>query len=206
MRGCETTAAGAEQLFFAGCRQERGPKPVGFWCPGGADSLQKFPRFIRRQSDRKDNSGTFRGKSRPAHFLFHANSVFRLRKCLTRFWTFVYKCPVSNFETLLSPKEMAGTAAGESELTSSQPVCAGASQRESEMNTDMFQAGNSGRRFLKIETTGDFYYGKIKPRIRLTGKWLERAGFKPGHRVEVRFDQPGSLTLRFVEQAKGGAL
>lgn len=56
-------------------------------------------------------------------------------------------------------------------------------------------------RSLKIEKTGDFFGGKIIPRIRITGQWLERAGFKPGHRVEVRFDQPGNLTLCFVEQS-----
>jgi hypothetical protein len=55
-------------------------------------------------------------------------------------------------------------------------------------------------RTLKIETTGDFFRRRVKPRIRLTGKWLERAGFKPGHRVEVRVSQPGTLTLCFMEQ------
>jgi hypothetical protein len=55
-------------------------------------------------------------------------------------------------------------------------------------------------RSIKIETTGDFWLGKIKPRIRLTGRWLARAGFKPGHRVEVRSEKPGTLTLRFLEQ------
>ncbi len=49
-----------------------------------------------------------------------------------------------------------------------------------------------------IEATGDFWRGKIKPKIRLTGRWLERAGFKPGHRVEVCLNQLGTLTLRFV--------
>jgi hypothetical protein len=51
-------------------------------------------------------------------------------------------------------------------------------------------------RNLKIEATGDFCYGKIKPKIRLTGHWLERAGFKPGHRVAVQISEPGILTLR----------
>jgi hypothetical protein len=61
------------------------------------------------------------------------------------------------------------------------------------------------RRFLKIESTGDFFRRKITPRIRLNGKWLEQAGFKPGHRVEISFEQPGLMTVRFVEQAIGGA-
>lgn len=56
-------------------------------------------------------------------------------------------------------------------------------------------------RTLTIERTGDFYRGKTAPKIRLTGQWLERAGFPPGHRVEVRIDQPGTLTLRFLDQA-----
>jgi hypothetical protein len=100
---------------------------------------------------------------------------------------------------------MAGTAAGESELTNSQPVRAGASRRESEMNAVTFQVGTSDRRSrsLKVEAIGDFSRGKIIPRIRVAGQWLEQAGFKPGHRVQVLIEQPGSLTLRFVEQGKG---
>ena len=53
-------------------------------------------------------------------------------------------------------------------------------------------------RTLKIETTGDYCYGKVVPKIRLSGQWLERAGFKPGCRVEVHSDQPGTLTLRYL--------
>ena len=56
-------------------------------------------------------------------------------------------------------------------------------------------------RTLRIERTGDFFYRKIWPKIRLSGQWLERAGFKPGHRVEVRINQPGRLTLRFLDQS-----
>ena len=55
-------------------------------------------------------------------------------------------------------------------------------------------------RSLAIEKAGDFFRGKVTPKIRLCGKWLEKAGFKPGHRVEVCIEQPGSITLRFVEQ------
>ena len=55
-------------------------------------------------------------------------------------------------------------------------------------------------RTLKIEATGDFAARKITPKIRLGGRWLEQAGFKPGHRVEVRLDEPGKLTLCFSEQ------
>jgi len=59
------------------------------------------------------------------------------------------------------------------------------------------------RRSLKIEAIGDFAYRKIKPRIRLSGHWLERAGFKPGHRAVIHVPRPGELTLQFKEQAPG---
>ena len=61
-------------------------------------------------------------------------------------------------------------------------------------------------RSLAIEGMGDFFYQDITPRIRLAGRWLEQAGFKPGHRVEVRIEQPSSLSLRFLEQPKEAAL
>ena len=55
-------------------------------------------------------------------------------------------------------------------------------------------------RTLAIERTGDFFRGKVTPKIRVAGQWLERAGFKPGYRVEVTLEQPGTLTLRFLTQ------
>ncbi len=58
---------------------------------------------------------------------------------------------------------------------------------------------NGKARSLKIEAIGDFAYRKIKPRIRLSGHWLEQAGFKPGHRVEIVSSQPGELSLQFRE-------
>jgi hypothetical protein len=76
------------------------------------------------------------------------------------------------------------------------------------MKAVALQLGNSDRRTrsLKIEEIGDFSRGKIIPRLRIAGQWLERAGFKPGHRAEVLIEQPGSLTLRFVEQGREAAL
>lgn len=56
-------------------------------------------------------------------------------------------------------------------------------------------------RSLAVEAIGDGWRGKIAPRIRIAGQWLERAGFKPGHRVQVRLEQPGTMTLTFLEQA-----
>jgi len=57
----------------------------------------------------------------------------------------------------------------------------------------------SKTRSLRIEAVGDFAKRKIKPRIRLSGHWLEKAGFKPGHRVEISSSKPGELSLQFKE-------
>ncbi len=51
-------------------------------------------------------------------------------------------------------------------------------------------------RTLKIEEDGDFWKGLIKPKIRLTGRWLEQAGFRPGNRVRVVCVAPGVIELR----------
>lgn len=56
------------------------------------------------------------------------------------------------------------------------------------------------RRSLKIEAVGDFARRQVKPRIRLSGHWLERAGFMPGHRVDIHLHKPGELTLQFKEE------
>ena len=51
-------------------------------------------------------------------------------------------------------------------------------------------------RTLKIEEDGDFSLGLVKPKIRLRGGWLERAGFKPGSRVSVTCLAHGVIELR----------
>ena len=51
-------------------------------------------------------------------------------------------------------------------------------------------------RTFKIEADGDLWKGLVKPKIRLTGRWLERAGFKPGNRVHVACVAPGVIELR----------
>lgn len=51
-------------------------------------------------------------------------------------------------------------------------------------------------RSLKIEEAGDTWKGTIKPKIRLMGQWLDKAGFKPGSRVQVVCVAPGVLELR----------
>jgi hypothetical protein len=54
----------------------------------------------------------------------------------------------------------------------------------------------SSVRTLKIEADGDPYRGLIKPKIRLMGRWLEEAGFAPGHRVQVKRIAPGVIEVR----------
>ena len=56
-------------------------------------------------------------------------------------------------------------------------------------------------RTLKIEADGDFWRGAVKPKIRLMGRWLERAGFSPGGRVRVTCVAPGIIELRFPDAA-----
>lgn len=54
-------------------------------------------------------------------------------------------------------------------------------------------------RKLTIEADGDSWKGLIKPKIRLMGRWLERAGFKPGNRVHVICIAPGVIELRSTD-------
>ncbi len=54
-------------------------------------------------------------------------------------------------------------------------------------------------RTLKIEEDGDHWKKRIKPKIRLKGDWLERAGFKPGTLVSVQCVADGIIELRSSE-------
>ena len=54
-------------------------------------------------------------------------------------------------------------------------------------------------RRLKIEEQGDAWRGRIKPKIRLIGRWLEQAGFQPGSHVQITCVSPGILELRSTE-------
>jgi hypothetical protein len=51
-------------------------------------------------------------------------------------------------------------------------------------------------RKLKVESTGDFFYRKTKPAIRLKGKWLAAAGFAPDSYVTITLREPGVLEIR----------
>jgi hypothetical protein len=56
-------------------------------------------------------------------------------------------------------------------------------------------------RSIKIEATGDFFKGRVKPKIRLVGNWLKHAGFSPGQRVQIIFIRPGIMELRSTPQS-----
>jgi hypothetical protein len=60
-------------------------------------------------------------------------------------------------------------------------------------------------RMLKIEADGDFWKGSTKPKIRLIGRWLERAGLRPGDRVAVTCIAPGLIELRAADSVVLGA-
>ena len=45
-------------------------------------------------------------------------------------------------------------------------------------------------RKLKVYEIGDIFHGKEQPQIRLQGKWLREAGFRPHDRITVRQDGP----------------
>lgn len=51
------------------------------------------------------------------------------------------------------------------------------------------------QRRLKVYETGDKWRGGLLPQIRLQGKWLQRAGFVPGSRLQVQVE-PGRLIIQ----------
>ena len=72
--------------------------------------------------------------------------------------------------------------------------------KESYASEKPTQESRGKLRSLKIESIGDFAYHKVIPRIRISGQWLERAGFKAGHTVELHLLKEGEMTLRFKEK------
>ena len=62
------------------------------------------------------------------------------------------------------------------------------------MNSDL------DTRILKVEEVGDFWRKDTKPRIRLKGKWMLKAGIHPNTFVQVSNPQPGVLILEIVNK------
>lgn len=69
------------------------------------------------------------------------------------------------------------------------------------MSIESGESSVSGQklRTLKIEADGDRWKG-FRPKIRLVGLWLKRAGFNPNSRVEITFIAPGLMQLRAFER------
>jgi len=61
------------------------------------------------------------------------------------------------------------------------------------------QTNETTTRRLKIEEHGDSWNGLLKPKIRLVGRWLEKAGFKPGSHVHIVSIAPGVLQLQAAD-------
>ncbi|HVU26530.1 MAG TPA: SymE family type I addiction module toxin [Verrucomicrobiae bacterium] len=66
----------------------------------------------------------------------------------------------------------------------------------SETGTFYVVVSGTKQRSLKCEKTGEFFYGKTVPLIRLRGKWLAAAGFPPNSRVQVKILRSGLIQLR----------
>lgn len=56
-------------------------------------------------------------------------------------------------------------------------------------------------RTLKVERTGDYFYGRVKPAIRLKGRWLEHAGFQPDSHVRIIIRETGVLEIHALPPA-----
>lgn len=194
-----------EKLRVAGCCEKRGSEPVRFGLARGADCALHRASFYWRQSDRKNDRYAFCRQPGPAHFLSHKNIYFRLRKYLTRLCTLVYKSLISKCETRFCQKSARTSSA---RLANQRhPAVTGAGNERLAMTVQEHQGTFAPQsRSLKIQPVGDFWKKQLKPQILLNGKWLERAGFEAGHRVEVVIEQPGTITLRFVAQPKEVAL
>jgi len=190
MRAGTIQAARVGRLLFTGCLEKRVTEPVGPLLAGSANGVRHVPRFIWPQAHGENfpQSVLFR-QTRPADFLWH-KICFRLQKVLDADLLFVYNKAGLENQDLALP-ESARTSLVRL-ANQRHPASTGAGNERLAMQA----------RSLKIEKIGDFCCGKTIPRIRIAGQWLEQAGFKPGHRVEIHFDQPGNLTLRFQEQPK----
>jgi hypothetical protein len=144
---------------------------------------------------------------RPAHSLSHTATLFVYKKCLTTFCLLFTKSLASKFEAR-SYFESA-RASSVRLANQGQPVAPGAGKERLAMAVQEPQGASvptQSQRSLKIQPVGDFWRKKIKPQILLSGIWLDRAGFKVGHRVQVIIDRPGKITLHFVEQVQEAAL
>lgn len=190
------------RLLPSGCGEKRTSKPIGFCLAGIADGVVDGSCFVGAQANSEHpTKSVFSGQPWASNFLRHAKTVSVYINSLTANPFPFTKRRVLNFRTTLPAKcpHVSGKVSNQRH-----PARTGAGNERLAMEANAHQAATFGgqSRFLKIEATGDVFLKKITPRIRLGGKWLERAGFKPGHRVEVRLEQPGTMRIQSLEQPK----
>jgi hypothetical protein len=156
------------------------PQPVGPSFAGYADRARHLPGLVTSQANLEHLAKNFLlRQARPPNFFCHILLTSEHFSCT--------KSPVSIVETECCQKDARTSLA---RLASQRhPAVTGAGSERLAMKEDWNQV-----RSLKIEATG------------LVGNWLAQAGFKPGGRVEVRCDQPGTLSLRSLEQPEEAAL
>lgn len=191
------------QLLPAGCGQKGMTQPIRLLLARISDGFRYLTCFFGAQTHGKHRSERiFPRQPGASHFLCHTEILSVYKKCLTAFYFLFTLSPVLNFKAERcqnNARTPLARLAGQRH-----PARTGAGTERLAMNADAFQAVNSARksRSLKVEAIGDFSRGKIIPRIRIAGQWLERAGFKPGHRVQILMEQPGTLSVRFLAQGK----
>lgn len=191
------------RLLPPGGGEKRTSQPVGFCLAGIADGVVDGSCFVGAQAHSEHHTkSVFLSQARSSNFLCHASlfSVYNNSLTGTLF-------PFTKRRVLkLKTNTFSGKCPHVSGKVSYQrhPARTGAGNERLAMEANAHQAATSGgqSRTLKIEATGDFFLKKITPRIRLGGKWLERAGFKPGNRVEIRLEQPGTMRIQSLEQPK----
>ena len=62
----------------------------------------------------------------------------------------------------------------------------------------MAKPSNMNARTIKVEKTGDYFYAKVKPAIRLKGRWLEQAGFPPNSHARITVLADGVLQIQAI--------
>ncbi len=183
---------GAGRLLLTGCGQQCIPQPVGPGLTGRANGSRHFPSLTRSQADLEHMAQKLLlRQTRPPEFFCH-RLLTNIDFSCTESPVFIIKTASCQKDARTSPARLADQG---------HPVAPGAGEERLAMRAERNQV-----RSLKIERTGDFWRGTVKPQIRLVGYWLARAGFQPGNGVEVRCEQPGTLSLRFVEQPKEATL
>jgi hypothetical protein len=190
----------------AGRSRESGTKPFGFRLPGVGDCLLNSTSFVGSQPHREHCTQRFFLWQRWAsHLLWHTQRISVYKKCLTTVNLMSTKSRA--LKRGFKPFQESARTCLERLVTKHTRLQPGRAKKRLAMNTQAQQGAEKRlSRSLKIERTGDFYRKKIIPRIRLNGKWLEAAGFKPGHRVEICVPESGTMVLRFVEQVQNGEM